>query len=454
MTTHNERDDVRLYFTDDEWNKMPDYMKQRYMNTKQNYDMMLTLGLHPPVPDFMKRKPEARKVPSKRNSHEPTARSPQPAATKRLSGQGTLSDTPAKSSAPRKTTVRKSQQCDSTPSSSSTLCRYTKRDRREVGGARADETSDDSDSSSSSHGSKPTDPKRKTRGRNPAFAVRRAVRPWCLRDQPGECPAHGPPGCDKHATISAESLERARESLPHGLVIFRSRLRGAQLGVFTLASLNEGVCFGPYKSSDVEVSNRNRRSLEVQRSKEELPAAESSLQRAIWVRYVNCALTEDGANLVPLSKDGAVYYSTCTAVGPVEELLVWCDGNPAVSGSATTVAEQRTSFACPVCARQFPKSSSVKKHMVAHTREKPYQCVECGERFGGAKTLKHHRRTHLSSLSYQCPTCGEGFGHLANLRNHLWVHRESKPYACAVCGREFSTLRYARRHEFREHGKL
>ncbi|KAK8779764.1 hypothetical protein V5799_018896 [Amblyomma americanum] len=173
------------------------------------------------------------------------------------------------------------------------------------------------------------------------------------------------------------------------------------------------------------------------------------------MRFVNCAPTEDRANLVPLSKDGAVYYSMCKAVGTVEELLVWCNGSSTVTHPLKAkAAEQKPSFACPVCAREFPKSSSVKKHMLSHTREKSHQCPECGERFGAANTLRHHRRMHSSDVSYKCATCGEGFGNWSNLKNHLWVHRDTKPFACAVCGREFSTLLYAKRHEFREHGKF
>ncbi|XP_077486289.1 histone-lysine N-methyltransferase PRDM9-like isoform X3 [Amblyomma americanum] len=380
MATDNEQDDVRPYFTEDEWTKMPDFMKQRYVNIKRNYDMMVALG---------------------------------------------------------------------TPSRSSTLRRYPKRNRKEVICTQTYETSDDensdSESSSSSDGSKPTKRKRKTIGSNQVSGMRRAVRAWCQRDQTGKCPAHGPSGYDKDAALSVESLERAKESLPDGLRILRSRLRGAQLGVFTLASLKEGVCFGPYKPSNVEE----------QRSREELPAADSGLQRAIWMRFVNCAPTEDRANLVPLSKDGAVYYSMCKTVGTVEELLVWCNGSSTVTHPLKAkAAEQKPSFACPVCAREFPKSSSVKKHMLSHTREKSHQCPECGERFGAANTLRHHRRMHSSDVSYKCATCGEGFGNWSNLKNHLWVHRDTKPFACAVCGREFSTLLYAKRHEFREHGKF
>ncbi|KAH8030719.1 hypothetical protein HPB51_011519 [Rhipicephalus microplus] len=64
----SDAEGVRRYFTEQEWLKLPDYMKLRYGNIKENYDKMVALGLQPPIPEFMNAKPAARNCPAKSKS--------------------------------------------------------------------------------------------------------------------------------------------------------------------------------------------------------------------------------------------------------------------------------------------------------------------------------------------------------------------------------------------------
>ena len=51
----------------------------------------------------------------------------------------------------------------------------------------------------------------------------------------------------------------------------------------------------------------------------------SDEQSCNWMRFVNCAHSEDQQNLVSFQQGGEIYYRTCKAIDSGSELLVWFD---------------------------------------------------------------------------------------------------------------------------------
>lgn len=51
----------------------------------------------------------------------------------------------------------------------------------------------------------------------------------------------------------------------------------------------------------------------------------SDQQSSNWMRFVNCAHSEDQQNLVSFQQGGEIYYRTCKAIDSGSELLVWFD---------------------------------------------------------------------------------------------------------------------------------
>lgn len=45
------------------------------------------------------------------------------------------------------------------------------------------------------------------------------------------------------------------------------------------------------------------------------------------------------------------------------------------------------------CTKRFTEYSSLYKHQVTHTGQKPYTCESCGKNYRQASTLAMHRRT-------------------------------------------------------------
>ncbi|XP_077491927.1 protein SSXA1-like [Amblyomma americanum] len=74
MASEDDFTEIREYFTDEVWKSLTEYMKTRYANIKENYELMVKLDLKPPLPEFMKPKPAPAipaKPPKKSNSPPP-----------------------------------------------------------------------------------------------------------------------------------------------------------------------------------------------------------------------------------------------------------------------------------------------------------------------------------------------------------------------------------------------
>ncbi|XP_070382818.1 histone-lysine N-methyltransferase PRDM9-like isoform X3 [Dermacentor albipictus] len=312
MARSSNMEGIRPYFTDQEWVKLPDYMKTRYGNIKANYDMMVALGLQPPVPEFMNPKPAARKVPAKSKAGG-------------LSGQKTKRTKPRdpepESRAPWQAPVRRSKRTKATvlnasvnkdaQSSSSSEPRYPKRNRKRIKYAESEDASDEETPSpvmpqdivcerfsSSLQNSKRATKVSETRWPTRIFPSMRIE-----REAPDNDPLKSNDGC---------SLEEPNKCPAHGPSFFVKR----------------GHCFGPYAHSSGNGSDNSEAADQELAEKATSQNKETSPDIARWIRYVNCAPSENECNLVVLQRAGLVYYQTCQRVEPSKELLLWCGMPP------------------------------------------------------------------------------------------------------------------------------
>ena len=102
---------------------------------------------------------------------------------------------------------------------------------------------------------------------------------------------------------------------------------------------------------------------------------------------------------------------------------------------------------CPECDKLFPRASSLKRHIVLHLDDRPYQCTECEANYKSYSQLKRHLRIHTGEKPAKCEHCEKTF----RTYNELYVHRRShtgeKPFECKFCGKCFSTRGYRNTHE-------
>lgn len=80
-------------------------------------------------------------------------------------------------------------------------------------------------------------------------------------------------------------------------------------------------------------------------------------------------------------------------------------------------------YACKFCAKVFPRSANLTRHLRTHTGEQPYQCKYCERSFSISSNLQRHvRNIHNKEKPYRCHLCERCFGQQTNLDRHLKKH--------------------------------
>ncbi|KAG5854927.1 hypothetical protein ANANG_G00043210 [Anguilla anguilla] len=143
-----------------------------------------------------------------------------------------------------------------------------------------------------------------------------------------ECETHGPPSFTHDSPTPLGVPQRALLTLPPGLMVGRSRIPGAGLGVFNQGQLVPvGMHFGPFEG---EVTSREKAiessySWAICRKKNQYEYVDGTRDsHSNWMRYVNCARNEEEQNLVAFQHRGRVLYRCLRPIPPGQELLVWC----------------------------------------------------------------------------------------------------------------------------------
>ncbi|XP_027012391.2 histone-lysine N-methyltransferase PRDM9-like isoform X1 [Tachysurus fulvidraco] len=331
-----------------------------------------------------------------------------------------------------------------------------------------------------------------------------------------KCEVHGPALFIPDIPVPIGVADRARRTLPLGLEIRKSDVPDAGLGVFNKGeTLPVGAHFGPYQGDPVDREEAMNSGyswvIYKDRQREEYVDATNEIH-ANWMRYVNCACTEEDQNLMAFQYQGGIFYRCCQPIKPGQELLVGYqeeyikDLSPAFEYlwnkkcSANEVNGILSHpFSCSLCALSYTALFHFHKHIKrCHYDEygrlmnseafaygilnlmptnsssshqigedssstlcvtasnskmqiKTYNCSECGETFIHQSDLKLHQHIHTGKKIklYQCSYCGKSFTQASYLRRHQRMHTGERPYHCSHCGKSF-----AQQGNFRTHLRI
>ncbi|XP_031634878.1 histone-lysine N-methyltransferase PRDM16-like isoform X2 [Contarinia nasturtii] len=109
---------------------------------------------------------------------------------------------------------------------------------------------------------------------------------------------------------------------------------------------------------------------------------------------------------------------------PFHDVLMAAGGfATGLSNSHHNGAKNKDRYACKFCAKVFPRSANLTRHLRTHTGEQPYQCKYCERSFSISSNLQRHvRNIHNKEKPYRCHLCERCFGQQTNLDRHLKKH--------------------------------
>merc|ERR1711978_444136 len=109
---------------------------------------------------------------------------------------------------------------------------------------------------------------------------------------------------------------------------------------------------------------------------------------------------------------------------------------PPISSTSVVESTSDKKYKCPLCQEVLQSQKDFTQHIRGHNEVKPQN--DPNDPTGQAKV-------------YYCCLCGKMLSSFSSLDRHMLVHSGERPFSCAFCGQTFTTNGNMHRHQ-RTHG--
>lgn len=110
-------------------------------------------------------------------------------------------------------------------------------------------------------------------------------------------------------------------------------------------------------------------------------------------------------------------------------------------------------FSCEICGKSFAANATREEHMNIHTNNRPFVCDICGKAFKQKASLRSHKLFHTNDFKFSCNFCDKKFRRAYELKTHTWTHTGHRPHQCHLCSSTFRLGQDLKRH-LKVHDKL